>query len=248
MTSRSAWYVSCWDPPRCSATSRSWRGRRPSPRRSWARAVRPGRSPAQGRTGAVLRPARPVLGLTADLGAAQPLLAVVDGHWCDEPSLRFLAYLVRRLDGLPVALLVATRSTAANAQRVLLDLLAAEPLAVTARPRPLGRPWRGHARPRGTESARTDVHCRLVTGGNPFLLVELLAELGAAGVAARAAEVDRIAAVVVPRGVQRAVLARLRGLPGSAAELARAVAVLGDGADPRRGARLVGLGETGLGE
>lgn len=90
--------------------------------------------------------------------------------------------------------------------------------------------------------------CRLVTGGNPFLLVELLAELGAAGVAARAAEVDRIAAVVVPRGVQRAVLARLRGLPGSAAALARAAAVLGDGADPRRGARLVGLGETGLGE
>jgi hypothetical protein len=41
--------------------------------------------------------------LTVNLsGRAPVLLAVDDCHWADEPSLRFLAYLAARLDGLPV--------------------------------------------------------------------------------------------------------------------------------------------------
>jgi hypothetical protein len=32
------------------------------------------------------------------------VLAVDDVHWFDEPSLRYLAYLVRRLDGLGAAM------------------------------------------------------------------------------------------------------------------------------------------------
>jgi hypothetical protein len=39
--------------------------------------------------------------LCANLAARRPLLlAVDDAHWCDESSLRFLAYLQRRLEGL----------------------------------------------------------------------------------------------------------------------------------------------------
>ena len=41
--------------------------------------------------------------------AAPTLLAVDDAHWSDLPSLRFLAYLARRLDGLKLALLVTAR-------------------------------------------------------------------------------------------------------------------------------------------
>src|SRR5918994_198993 len=38
--------------------------------------------------------------LTVNLSAERPLLLSIDDlHWCDHPSLRFLAYLVRRLDG-----------------------------------------------------------------------------------------------------------------------------------------------------
>jgi hypothetical protein len=49
--------------------------------------------------------------LTVNLsGRAPVLLAVDDCHWADEPSLRFLAYLAARLDGLPVGLLVTTRT------------------------------------------------------------------------------------------------------------------------------------------
>lgn len=187
--------------------------------------------------------------LTADLASAGPVLLVVDdGHWCDIPSLRFLAYLARRLDGVAVALLVTTRPNAEDPQRALLDVLAAEPLAATARPRPLGadgvRTLVSAAL--GPSDPAFAAACRTATGGNPFLLTELLAELAAAGVTAGRDDVDRIDAVV-PRGVQRAVLARLAAIPEPAAQLARAAAVLGDGADARRAARLVGVGDIEVG-
>jgi hypothetical protein len=48
--------------------------------------------------------------LTAKVAAPVPLLMVIDdAHWADVPSLRFLVYLARRLHGLPVLLLVASR-------------------------------------------------------------------------------------------------------------------------------------------
>ena len=48
--------------------------------------------------------------LTADLAESSPLLVCVDDvQWADPDSLGFLAYLARRLDDLPVALLVAVR-------------------------------------------------------------------------------------------------------------------------------------------
>ena len=46
----------------------------------------------------------------ANLAASRPLLIVVDdAHWADEPSLRWLAYLAPRLEGLAAGLLVALR-------------------------------------------------------------------------------------------------------------------------------------------
>ncbi|WP_219416755.1 AAA family ATPase, partial [Pseudonocardia nigra] len=77
--------------------------------------------------------------LTANLATGAALLLVVDdAHWSDEPSLRYLDSLARRLDGLPVALLVATRPNAGGTERGLWGVLAAEPLAELVRPRPLG--------------------------------------------------------------------------------------------------------------
>ena len=50
--------------------------------------------------------------LVANLAARRPLLiAVDDAHLVDEPSLRWLAYLASRLEGLAVGLLVAQRPT-----------------------------------------------------------------------------------------------------------------------------------------
>ena len=48
--------------------------------------------------------------LCANLAATGPLCLVVDdAHWADAPSLRFLAFLLTRLEELDVALIVATR-------------------------------------------------------------------------------------------------------------------------------------------
>jgi hypothetical protein len=48
--------------------------------------------------------------LINNLAAARPVvLSVDDLHWSDTESLRFLAYLAPRLDGLPVAVLASTR-------------------------------------------------------------------------------------------------------------------------------------------
>lgn len=50
--------------------------------------------------------------LTANAAADGPLILSVDDlHWCDRPSLRFLAYLARRLEDMPAAVGTTLRST-----------------------------------------------------------------------------------------------------------------------------------------
>ena len=59
--------------------------------------------------------------LCANLAAAGPLCLVVDdAHWADAPSLRYLAFLLTRLEELDVALVVATRPREAGTDAELL--------------------------------------------------------------------------------------------------------------------------------
>jgi hypothetical protein len=75
--------------------------------------------------------------LTARLATRAPLLMVVDdAHWADQPSLRFLGYLARRLQGLPVLLLVAVRPEDPGAHGLLLAELVAGPEVDVVRPAP----------------------------------------------------------------------------------------------------------------
>src|SRR4051812_11496743 len=70
--------------------------------------------------------------LAANIASARPLLVAVDDlHWCDGESLRWLTYLERRVEGLPMLVALASRPTdSADAAR----LLASAPMV---RPRPL---------------------------------------------------------------------------------------------------------------
>src|SRR5436309_7231090 len=69
--------------------------------------------------------------LAANFASCKPTLLVADDlHWADEPSLRWLVYLARRLEGLPMLILIGTRPPAqANTPALVTELLA-DPLGV----------------------------------------------------------------------------------------------------------------------
>lgn len=181
--------------------------------------------------------------LVVGLSDRGPLVLVVDdAQWCDVPSLRFLAYLAHRLDGLPVSLVAAARPATDPVRADLLAALAAEPQADVVRPAPLGPDAVRElvTRRLGDADPTFVAACRTVTGGNPFLLGELLAELSDRRVEPRSAEVPRLVDAV-PHEVERSVRQRLARLGPDAAGLARAAAVLADDADPRHAVVLAGI-------
>ena len=170
--------------------------------------------------------------LAANLAEQTPLLLVVDdAHWADELSVRFVAYLAGRLEDLPIAVIAALRPGEIGGDAALLGELAAEPAARMLRPGPLSEAATGRlvaARAAGAEPPFVAA-CHRATGGNPFLLVELLTALAQEGVAPVAASVARVREIG-PAPVSRAVELALRGLPPEARVVARALSVRGDGA------------------
>nr|WP_269205094.1 BTAD domain-containing putative transcriptional regulator [Motilibacter aurantiacus] len=171
--------------------------------------------------------------LVVNLAADAPVvLAVDDLQWCDKASLRFLAFLVRRLEGLPVALVATLRTGEEHEEQALLSEIALDPAARSVHPGPLTLPGVGDLvrRRLGADPAASFVAaCHETTGGNPLLLRQLLRALEADGIRPDAAHADTVTAIG-SRAVSSIVLMRLRRLPADAGEVARAVAVLGDGA------------------
>jgi DNA-binding CsgD family transcriptional regulator len=142
-----------------------------------------------------------------------------------------------------VLLALAARPAEPGGQSELLAALTTDPAARVVRPRPLSEA----AVAKLVRAARSDeahdsfcAACHEATGGNPFMLGELLLELSAEHGSATRADAAHVREVA-PATIQRAILARLARLPERAATLARAVAVLGDDADPRQAAALAEL-------
>jgi DNA-binding CsgD family transcriptional regulator len=172
--------------------------------------------------------------LTLNMSAEAPLvLAIDDLHWCDRASLRFLAYLTRRLEGLPVLVLGSVRPREQGADEVLLAELTTDPGVQVLTPRPLSAQAAvAMARARLGDDVDDTFGgaCHASTGGNPLLLRELLKTLSTERVTPDAAHVD-VVAKLGPRAAARAVLLRLARLSPTAVSVARSLAVLGDGAD-----------------
>jgi DNA-binding CsgD family transcriptional regulator len=182
--------------------------------------------------------------LTSNLAERTPLLlSVDDAHWSDQASLRFLAFLLPRLGDLPVLLAVSVRTGEPESDAELLKQLRSDPTAAVLRPGPLSQDSVADLVRRDLASQAADSFCSAcgqASGGNPFMLNELVRELRAdrsTGSEADAAQIRKLA----PESIQRSVLARLARLPDEAQMLARAVAVLGDDAEVREAAALAGL-------
>jgi DNA-binding CsgD family transcriptional regulator len=170
--------------------------------------------------------------LALRLSRRRPLLILIDDlHWADEASLLWVHHLVRRIERLPLVLVAARRSDEPEQSRVA-DQLALERLE----PAPLSNAAVAQLvhGALGDDTPIDDWH--EVTGGNPFLLHELLREAGN-----HAPDVDVRA--LAPAGVAHSIRARLERLPADARRFARALSVLERAPKLDDPARLAGIAE-----
>jgi DNA-binding CsgD family transcriptional regulator/tetratricopeptide (TPR) repeat protein len=182
--------------------------------------------------------------LTVNLSGAGALALLVDDlQWGDPPSLAALEYLGRRLEGLPVLLVIASRRSEPGFDRSVLDTLGREPAARMVAPHALSEAATAElvrARLPATATDEFCLACHGATGGNPLLTAELVAALAAEGVTGQTDDVAKVAAIG-PDAVAAAVRLRLVALPEAARSLAEAACVLGDGAPLEDAAALAGL-------
>jgi DNA-binding CsgD family transcriptional regulator len=173
------------------------------------------------------------------------LLAVDDVQWVDDPSLGWLGYLARRVEDLPVALVVCLRSGDPDSNRAQLGQIVAAggervslgPLSAAA----VGAIVRAQFDEESDEPFCTA--CGELTGGNPLFLRELLVAARDEGLAGRDASVAALRRIA-PAAVGTSVLGRLGRLGEEAVALARAVAVLGGDSEVALAARLGDLEPT----
>ncbi|HEV2890573.1 MAG TPA: AAA family ATPase [Frankiaceae bacterium] len=189
--------------------------------------------------------ARPVLGFDGDrtgdplyglfwlavgLSDRSPLVVVVDDlHWLDEESSRFVGYLARRLEGLPILLLASARPAEPGTDPGAVAELAG--LAEVVRPRPLSA--EGVA---ALVSARDPATVHRATGGNPLLVLEV-ARAGAD------LDVERVA----PANVGRGILRRVARVSDDAVALSRAIALSSEPPTPAEAAAVAGIDEVSAG-
>ncbi|MDH6114871.1 DNA-binding CsgD family transcriptional regulator [Kitasatospora sp. MAP12-15] len=187
--------------------------------------------------------------LLVRVSADVPLLILVDDlQWADSSSLRWLAYLGKRLHGLRAVLVCTLRDGDPRAQDPLVREVA-DGSGRVLRPRPLS-----------LEAARTMVRqkfgeagdeefvqaCHEVSAGNPVFLLAVLVDLVVTGHRPRVDQVDA-ARLLRPRQLRERLAGCLRTQSQSVRDLAVAIATLGEHGDPALIAKLAGLDSIGTG-
>ena len=189
--------------------------------------------------------------LTTNVAARRPLLLAVDDlHWSDLPSLRFMAYVLPRMEGLSLLLAVGLRPGEPGEDPGLLGQIVSDPLVTLLRPAALTTEAVARL-VRETLSPDADdafcAACHEETGGNPQLLRELLQQIASESLTPTAVNVPRLRELEARAG-SRTVSLRLSRLPPEATRLAQAVAILGDDADAHQAAALADLDEEAVSE
>jgi DNA-binding CsgD family transcriptional regulator len=173
--------------------------------------------------------------LTTNLTGDRPtLITIDDAHWADVTSLEFVHYLARRIADSPIALLIAARPPAtvvgADPLRALLSVDGVQVL----RPAPLSTPAVAELTRRalGAEPAPQFVtSCAEATGGNAFLVTELLRALARDGTLpspSAAMQIDTLA----PEAVSDRITGWLAALPDPGPAVVHSLSVLGEAGLP----------------
>src|SRR5436305_4233500 len=182
--------------------------------------------------------------VTAALAERRPLLLAIDDvHWADAGSLAYLGFLLPRLEELPVLVAMSTRTDEPEPPPglgpVLMDAclqhLPLNPLSPAATTGLLAQDL-GHDPDQEFAAA-----CQEVSGGNPFLLCELVRTLLERGIHPGAQQAEKVREQA-PDRVAQMVLTRIARLSPQAASVARSLAVLGDGSDHQLLAAMDGIG------
>jgi DNA-binding CsgD family transcriptional regulator len=189
--------------------------------------------------------------LAANVAFQQPtFLAIDDLHWADSPSLRWLLYLTRRLEGVPLLVAAGTRPPEGEGRDpTLVAEVITAPEAAAIRPEPLGRASIAVLARELHGLEPDDAFCAALetaTGGNPLFIGAVLDAVAREGTSPTAEQVPRLLEIGA-QGVSRAVGLRLTRLPAEALALLRAASILGDGAELRHAAALAGVEASELG-
>ncbi|MFG2441134.1 helix-turn-helix transcriptional regulator [Streptomyces sp. NPDC048508] len=173
--------------------------------------------------------------LVSNVASDSPVALVIDDlQWADPPSLRFLAYLVHRLEDLPIVVIAATRPWLSDDNNRLLDMISTDQATVHLRPYPLSLEATnflvdGTFTKEGTEADEDFVvACHDATAGNPLLLHQLLQVVQHEGIEPVGKNASKVLDLG-PQAISRYVSSRLRELSQSSERLAESIAILGDG-------------------
>ena len=189
--------------------------------------------------------------LAANIAFQQPtLLAIDDLHWADSPSLRWLQYLTRRLEEVPLLVASGTRPPEGEGQDPMLVAgLIVDPEAAAIRIEPLGRSSIG-ALARELHGLEPDeafsTALETATGGNPLFVGAVLDAVALEGISPTAEHTARLLEIGA-QGVSRVVGLRLARLQPEALALLRAASILGDGIELRHACALADVEANELG-
>ncbi|MFH8347548.1 ATP-binding protein [Streptomyces sp. NPDC018045] len=185
--------------------------------------------------------------LLADACAATPVLLLVDDlQWADLPSLRWLAYLIRRPHGLRVVLVCTLRDGDPRAQHPLIRDIADAAEVLRPAPLPLDgtRALIHHhlGEPADDAYARA---CHETCAGNPLFLGSVLRDLALLGHRPTAEYADQVR-VQGPAQFRDRLAGCLSTQPRPVRDLAAAIAAFGDHGEARLLRRHARLDATGF--
>jgi DNA-binding CsgD family transcriptional regulator/tetratricopeptide (TPR) repeat protein len=183
-----------------------------------------------------------LVSLVCALAQRGPLALIVDDlQWVDGASLRWLAHLARRVEDVPLLLLMAQRSGEPSASDEALAELRAVASDYVLAPAMLSAQAVSAlaAGELGEADTEFTARCHEATAGNPLLVRELLRAAREDALTPTRESAERLETLAAQRLGDR-VVRRLARLGGDARELAGAVAVLGSG-ELRHAAALAGL-------